>query len=56
MVPCTTSGSSLFSSTAEGGAVGVAALLAGKFKPKTPTAILLTGGNVDPALFQKLVA
>ena len=38
------------------GAVGVAALLAGKFRPKTPTAILLTGGNVDPALFQKLVA
>jgi threonine dehydratase len=38
------------------GAVGVAALLAGKCKPKTPTAILLTGGNVDPALFQKLVA
>jgi threonine dehydratase len=38
------------------GAVGVAALLSGKFKPKTPTAILLTGGNVDPALFQKLVA
>ena len=37
------------------GAVGVAALLAGKFRPKTPTAILLTGGNVDPALFQKLV-
>ena len=38
------------------GAVGVAALLAGKFRPKTPTAILLTGGNVDPVLFQKLVA
>ena len=37
------------------GAVGVAALLAGKFKPKTPTAILLTWGNVDPAVFQKLV-
>lgn len=38
------------------GAVCVAALLAGKVKPRTPTALILTGGNVDPGLFQKLVA
>ncbi len=38
------------------GAVGVAALLTGKVRPETPTAVLLTGGNVDPALFQQLVS
>jgi threonine dehydratase len=38
------------------GAVCVAALLTGKLKPSTPTAVMLTGGNVDPALFQRLVA
>lgn len=38
------------------GAVGVAALLTGKLVPTSPTAVMLTGGNVDPALFQRLVA
>ncbi|HKP30823.1 MAG TPA: threonine/serine dehydratase [Gemmatimonadales bacterium] len=38
------------------GAVSVAALLTGKLKPTSPTAVMLTGGNVDPALFQRLVA
>ena len=38
------------------GAVCVAALLTGKLKPSTATAVMLTGGNVDPALFQRLVA
>ncbi|MBS1241715.1 MAG: psdht [Gemmatimonadetes bacterium] len=37
------------------GAVGVAALLTGKLRPETPTAVILSGGNVDPALFQRLV-
>jgi threonine dehydratase len=38
------------------GAVGVAALLTGKLVPTSPTAVMLTGGNVDPAVFQRLVA
>jgi threonine dehydratase len=38
------------------GAVGVAALLTGKLVPTTATAVMLTGGNVDPTLFQRLVA
>jgi threonine dehydratase len=38
------------------GAVGVAALLTGKLRPVTPTAVILSGGNVDPALFARLVA
>lgn len=38
------------------GAVGVAALLTGKLVPTAPTVVMLTGGNVDPALFQRLVA
>ena len=38
------------------GAVCVAALLTGKLKTTSPTAVMLTGGNVDPALFQRLVA
>lgn len=37
------------------GAVGVAALLTGKLRPETPTAVILSGGNVDPALFERLV-
>ncbi len=36
-------------------AVGVAALLAGRVRPVTPTAVILTGGNVDPELFRRLV-
>lgn len=38
------------------GAVGVAALLTGQLRPVTPTAVILSGGNVDPALFARLVA
>jgi threonine dehydratase len=37
------------------GAVGVAALLTGRIRPETPTAVILSGGNVDPALFSTLV-
>lgn len=38
------------------GAVGVAALLQGKVRPTNPTAVLLSGGNVDAARFDALVA
>jgi len=38
------------------GATPVAALLAGKIVPKGPTALILTGGNVDPVRFHELVA
>jgi threonine dehydratase len=37
------------------GAVGIAALLAGKIKPAGPTAIILSGGNIDMALHQAIV-
>lgn len=37
------------------GATPVAALLAGKIVPTGPTACILTGGNVDPAIFARLV-
>lgn len=37
------------------GAVTVAALQSGKLRPTSPTALVLTGGNVDPAKFQDLV-
>jgi threonine dehydratase len=38
------------------GATPVAALLAGKIAPAGPTACILTGGNVDPSVFEKLIA
>ncbi|WP_432761323.1 hydroxyectoine utilization dehydratase EutB [Rhizobium mayense] len=42
--------------TVEGaGAVGIAALLAGKVKPEGPTAIVVSGGNIDPAVHRKIV-
>ncbi|MHC3941816.1 hydroxyectoine utilization dehydratase EutB [Paenochrobactrum sp. BZR 201-1] len=42
--------------TLEGaGAVGIAALLAGKIKLKGPTAIIISGGNIDAAMHQKIV-
>lgn len=42
--------------TVEGaGAVGIAALLAGKIKLKGPVAVLLTGANIDPAVHGALV-
>jgi len=38
-----------------GGAVALAALLAGKVKPKDGTVVVLSGGNVDPALHARIV-
>jgi len=38
------------------GAVGVAAILAGKVKPQGPTISVLSGGNIDPLLLQRVVA
>ncbi|WP_336632592.1 MULTISPECIES: threonine ammonia-lyase [unclassified Microbacterium] len=38
------------------GAVGVAAILAGKIRASGPTAVILSGGNIDPLLLQRVVA
>ncbi len=38
-----------------GGAVGVAAVLAKKLKLKGKTAIVLSGGNIDPLLLQRII-
>lgn len=38
------------------GAVGVAAILAGKVVASGPTAVILSGGNIDPLLLQRVVA
>ena len=38
------------------GAVGVAAILAGKVAATGPTAVILSGGNIDPLLLQRVVA
>ncbi|WP_292831780.1 threonine ammonia-lyase [Microbacterium sp.] len=38
------------------GAVGVAAILAGKITVSGPTAVILSGGNIDPLLLQRIVA
>ena len=38
------------------GAVGVAAILAGKIRASGPTAVVLSGGNIDPLLLQRVVA
>jgi threonine dehydratase len=37
------------------GAVGIAALLAGKIKPRGRTVVVLSGGNMDPLLMQKVI-
>jgi threonine dehydratase len=37
------------------GAVGVAALMAGVIKPKGTTVAILSGGNIDPMLLQKVI-
>jgi threonine dehydratase len=37
------------------GAVAVAALLAGRVRPEGPTVAVVSGGNVDPELYQRLV-
>ncbi len=39
-----------------GAAVGLAALLAGKIVPSDATVVVLSGGNVDPALHLRIVA
>ncbi|HYF40449.1 MAG TPA: pyridoxal-phosphate dependent enzyme, partial [Gemmatimonadales bacterium] len=38
------------------GAVTTAALLSRRVRPKGPTVAVLSGGNIDPALLQQLVA
>jgi len=38
------------------GAVGIAALLSGKVTPDGPTALLLSGGNIDMALHHRIVS
>ena len=38
------------------GAVGVAAILAGKIRATGPTVTILSGGNIDPLLLQRVVA
>jgi len=37
-----------------GGAVGLAALLSGKLEPADDTAVVLSGGNIDPALHARI--
>jgi threonine dehydratase len=37
------------------GAVAVAALMAGKIKPKGKTVAILSGGNMDPLLLQRVI-
>jgi threonine dehydratase len=39
-----------------GGAVGLTALLTGKAKPREGTVVVVSGGNVDPALHARIVA
>jgi threonine dehydratase len=39
-----------------GAAVGLAALLAGKIKPLEDSVIVLSGGNIDPALHARIIA
>ena len=39
-----------------GGAVALAALLAGKFAPVEDTVVVLSGGNLDPALHARIVS
>jgi len=38
-----------------GGAVALAALLAGKIEPNDGTVVVLSGGNIDPALHARIV-
>jgi len=39
-----------------GAAVGLAALLSGRLEPKADTVVMLSGGNIDPALHAQIVA
>ncbi|KFC65780.1 putative threonine dehydratase [Bosea sp. LC85] len=38
------------------GAVGIAALLAGKVSPHGPTAIIVSGGNIDEAVHRRIIS
>lgn len=38
------------------GAAGVAAILGGHLEPTGPTAVVLSGGNIDPLLMQRIIA
>ncbi|GGE84473.1 threonine ammonia-lyase [Mycetocola zhadangensis] len=38
------------------GAAGVAAILAGKVTPGGPTVVVLSGGNIDPLLMQRVIS
>ncbi|MDQ1531569.1 MAG: threonine dehydratase [Microbacteriaceae bacterium] len=38
------------------GAVGVAALLAGKVKTTGPTVVVLSGGNIDPLMMERVIS
>jgi len=38
------------------GAVAVAAILAGKVTPTGPTVAILSGGNIDPLLMQRVIS
>ena len=38
------------------GAVGVAAILAGSVAPTGPTVVILSGGNIDPLLMQRVIS
>jgi len=38
------------------GAVGLAAILAGKIHPAGPTIVVLSGGNIDPQLHRRIIA
>jgi threonine dehydratase len=37
------------------GSVGAAAIMAGKIKPKGKTVVILSGGNIDPLLLQRVI-
>lgn len=39
-----------------GGTVGLAALWSGRYRPRGPAAVIVSGGNVDQAVLKKLVA
>ena len=38
-----------------GGAVGLAAVIAGKIEPRKDTVVVLSGGNIDPALHARII-
>ncbi len=38
------------------GAVGVAAILTGQVRPEGPTVVVLSGGNIDPLIMERVIA